>query len=177
MVSEDEKQGRGGASAKAPQDRARLIEEVTAAGRESSLVSVMFHTAISAKRGLSATESKTLDRLERDGPHTAKELAARSGLAPASVTGLVDRLAEKGFVRRVPDPEDRRRVRVESVPERQAELAGLFQPFTEEMFALYEAYTDEELATVRRFLLEAAEVQRRAAARLTGEEEGGTAAG
>ncbi|WP_019546175.1 MarR family winged helix-turn-helix transcriptional regulator [Streptomyces sulphureus] len=155
------------ASKEKPRDRAQVIEELTFAARESSLVSVMFHTAVSAQRGLSATESKTLDRLEREGPHTAKELAERSGLAPASVTGLVDRLVRKGYVRRVPHPTDKRRVTIESVPEKQDELARLFRSFADDMVAMYESYTVEELDTVRRFLLEAADVQRRAATRLS----------
>jgi MarR family len=50
---------------------------------------VMFHAALSARLGLSATEEKALDLLDRFGPLTARQLAERSGLAPASVTGLV----------------------------------------------------------------------------------------
>jgi DNA-binding MarR family transcriptional regulator len=49
----------------------------------------MFHATLSARLGLSATEEKALDLLDRFGPLTARQLAERSGLAPASVTGLV----------------------------------------------------------------------------------------
>ncbi|MFD9909180.1 MarR family winged helix-turn-helix transcriptional regulator [Streptomyces sp. NPDC059063] len=148
-------------------DRADVLRRLTVAGRENSAVTVMFHSAIAARQGLNATESKTLDLLERDGPLTAKDLAQRTGLAPASVTGLVDRLENKGFVRRVKHPTDKRRVLVELRKEKLAALAETFEDWGREVGELYEEFTTEELETVIRFLTGAAERQRRAAARLT----------
>jgi hypothetical protein len=94
---------------KPSQRRARLLAELETAGRALSTAAVMFHTALSAELGLSASEEKALDLLDRLGPLTAKQLAQHSGLAPASVTGLVDRLERKGFASREPDPTDGRR--------------------------------------------------------------------
>ncbi|WP_327356827.1 MarR family winged helix-turn-helix transcriptional regulator [Streptomyces sp. NBC_01304] len=148
-------------------DRSKIIEELNEAGRESSAVTVMFHSALAAKQGLSATETKTLDLLQRDGPLTAKELAERTGLAPASVTGLVDRLSEKGFVRRVKHPTDRRRVLVEFRPEKVADLAELFDDWLGEVLEHYEEFSAAELETVLRFMRGATERQRRASARLS----------
>ncbi|WP_281292376.1 MarR family winged helix-turn-helix transcriptional regulator [Kitasatospora atroaurantiaca] len=113
------------------------------------------------------TETKTIDLLMRSGPLTAKELAERSGLAPASVTGLVDRLERKGFVRRVKHPTDKRRILVEHRPEKLAELSALFEDWGREVHELYEEFTTEELETVTRFLVGSARRQRAAAARLT----------
>ncbi|MGW2564032.1 MarR family winged helix-turn-helix transcriptional regulator [Streptomyces sp. NPDC001514] len=146
--------------------RAKAIAALTAAGRDSSAASVAFHTAVAAKQGLGPTETKTLDLLERHGALTAKELAERSGLAPASVTGLVDRLEAKGYVRRVKHPTDRRRVLVESRPEKLAELAPLFDDWAREVGELYEEFTTEELEVVTRFLTGATARQRAATKRL-----------
>src|SRR3712207_9587219 len=66
--------------------------------------------SVAARQGLSASEEKALDLLERAGPLTAGELARQTGLAPASVTGVVNRLERKGFARRIPNPDDRRSV-------------------------------------------------------------------
>lgn len=127
----------------------------------------MFHAAVAARQGLGATETKTLDLLQRGGPLTAKELAERTALAPASVTGLVDRLESKGFVRRVKHPTDKRRVLVEIREEQLAGLEATFTDWAREVGELYEEFTTEELETVTRFLEGAAERQRRAAARLS----------
>ncbi|MEU2229926.1 MarR family winged helix-turn-helix transcriptional regulator [Streptomyces vietnamensis] len=148
-------------------ERGAVIAALTAAGRDSSAASVAFHSAIAAQQDLGATETKTLDLLERHGPLTAKELAEHSGLAPASVTGLVDRLERKGFVRRVKHPTDKRRVLVEPRPEKLAELAPLFDDWAREVHELYEEFTTEELATITRFLTGATDRQRAATKRLT----------
>ena len=148
--------------------RAELLEQLALAGRASSAATVMFHTAVAARQGLSASEEKALDLLERSGPLTAGELARQSGLAPASVTALINRLEAKGFARRVQNPSDRRSVLVEVDPERlYATVAPLFADWVGSLQELYAGYTDEQLEVILHFLSEAARRQREATARLT----------
>ena len=150
--------------------RAELLERLALAGRASSAATVMFHTAVAARQGLSATEEKALDLLERSGPLTAGELARQTGLAPASVTGLVTRLERKGFARRVPNPDDRRSVLIEVDAERlYARIAPLFGDWVRSLQKLYAGYTDEQLEVILHFLTEAARRQQEATARLTDE--------
>ncbi|WP_067817583.1 MarR family winged helix-turn-helix transcriptional regulator [Actinomadura kijaniata] len=141
-------------------DREELIARLMTAGRELSAAAVMFHTALAARQGLTATEEKALDLLERFGPLTARQLAAHAGLAPASVTGLVDRLERKGFARRTPNPADKRSVLVEGVPDRMADLAPLFDHYVASLNELVTRYSDTELAAIVDFLTEAAARQR-----------------
>jgi DNA-binding MarR family transcriptional regulator len=148
--------------------RAETLQRLMDVGREHSGVTVMFHSAIAAKQGLNATEEKTLDYLQREGPLTAKDLAALTGLAPASVTGLLDRLEAKGFVRRVKHPTDKRRVLVELNQEKIAELAVFFEDWARDIVEACEQFSTDELDTVIRFLSVMSERQRGAAARLTG---------
>ena len=152
-----------------PDDRrAELLEQLALAGRASSAATVMFHTAVAARQGLSASEEKALDLLERSGPLTAGELARQSGLAPASVTALINRLEAKGFARRVQNPSDRRSVLVEVDAERvYATVAPLFADWVGSLRELYTGYTDEQLEVILHFLTEAARRQREATARLT----------
>jgi hypothetical protein len=79
-------------------------------GREHGDATVLFHSALAAKLGLHSTDYKALGVLDRLGPMSAGELGRHMGLAAASVTNLIDRLAARGFLRREPDPTDRRRV-------------------------------------------------------------------
>jgi DNA-binding MarR family transcriptional regulator len=152
--------GRGGRSAR----RADLLERLMMAGRVQSEATVMFHAVVAAKQGLTATEEKALDLLDRSGPLTAGELARRTGLVPASVTGLIDRLERKGFVRRIPNPSDRRSVLVEVETERVfASMAPLFADWVRSLEELFAGYTDEQLETILDFLTEAARRQRQAA--------------
>lgn len=148
-------------------ERDGVLERVASAGRANSAAAVMFHSAVAARQGLGATESKTLDILERNGALTAKELAERTGLAPASVTGLVDRLESKGFVRRVKHPTDKRRVLIEVRHEKLADLAAIFEDWKLEVDELCGEFTTDELETVIRFLDGATARAHRAAARLS----------
>ena len=132
----------------------------------------MFHTAVAARQGLSASEEKALDLLERSGPLTAGELARQSGLAPASVTGLINRLEHKGFARRIQNPSDRRSILVEVDVERMyARVAPLFADWARSLQELYAGYSDEQLEVILHFLTEAARRQQEATARITGDEE------
>jgi DNA-binding MarR family transcriptional regulator len=155
-----------------PSDRrAELLEQLALAGRASSAATVMFHTAVAARQGLTASEEKALDLLERSGPLTAGELARRSGLAPASVTALINRLERKGFARRVPNPGDGRSVLVEVDAERvYAAVAPLFADWVASLYDLYAGYSDEQLEVILHFLTEAARRQQEATARLTADQ-------
>lgn len=55
-----------------------------------------------------------LAQSQREGPNplTVRELSERMGLAQSTVSGLVERLERKRFVRRLADPADRRCTRV-----------------------------------------------------------------
>ncbi|HXW45439.1 MAG TPA: MarR family transcriptional regulator [Streptosporangiaceae bacterium] len=158
---------RQSAGIEADQERAELVERLNMAGREVSAATIMFHTALAQRRGLSAIEEKTLDILLRDGPLTHAGLVAATGLAPASVTGLIDRLEDKGYARRSAHPGDARRILVTADADRiAAELTPLFGPWTQSLSELYATYTTGQLETICDFMTRAAARQRDAAAEL-----------
>src|SRR5258708_2759629 len=99
-------------------ERAAMLESLCLAGRQLSAATIMFHQAIADQLGLHPTDHKCADLLILKGPMTAGELAELTGLTTGAITGVVDRLAEAGFVRREDDPGDRRRVILRAVPER-----------------------------------------------------------
>jgi DNA-binding MarR family transcriptional regulator len=147
--------------------KADLIQAVLAASRELSTETVMFHTAIADRRGLSVTESKASDYLARLGPLTPKELARHSGLAPASVTALVDRLERKGIVRRKPHPDDRRKVLVELNQSPVSAALPLWDYIVSASVEICGKYSEDQLETILDFVTEAAAISHRAAERIT----------
>jgi len=147
--------------------RKQLIEDILHAGRESSAATVMFHSVIAARAGLAATDTKTLDTLMRLGPVTAGELAQHTGLATASVTSLIDRLEEKGLVRRARDANDRRRVIVEPVRERISDGMSVFGSIRSAYAALLTVYSDDQLATILDFMRRSAQRTREMTAEMT----------
>lgn len=154
------------AGRKRSKERTELIGSLDAAGRALSTSAVLYHGTLAELSGLSPTEWKALDLIQRLGPVTAGALARESGLAPASVTGLITRLERKGFARRVPNPADGRSVLVETIPERLAAAAPVFDDFLRSLHDLYEEFSEDELRTIMRFMTEAARRQHEATGRL-----------
>ncbi|WP_049562936.1 MarR family winged helix-turn-helix transcriptional regulator [Nonomuraea sp. SBT364] len=147
--------------------RKKLLEALGDAGRANSNAAVMYHTAMGERMGLGMSEEKTLDLLQRLGPLTAGEISQHTGLAPASVSGLIDRLEAKWLVRRVRHPKDRRRVIVEVNHERISGFWELFEPLVTGLTELYADYSDEELEVILGFLERATAIQVAATAKLT----------
>jgi len=149
--------------------RKRILDELARVGREHSDATVLFHATVATRLGLHPTDYKVLGVLERLGALSAGEIALHSGLATASVTNLIDRLEDKGFVRRVRDENDRRRVLVEPVRERLAGGRTLFSSTISSLARLFEQYSDRELELIADFLARNAERLREETRKLSGE--------
>jgi DNA-binding MarR family transcriptional regulator len=151
-----------------PARRARLIEELLAAGRSSSTATVLFHTAIAARLGLNPSDHKCADVLFQEGPMTATELAERVGLTTAAITGVADRLERAGWVRREPAPNDRRRIIIRPTPTPGMGRAGakLFDSFVRSYTELLSAYSEEELALLLNYIRKTTEMVTRETTKL-----------
>jgi DNA-binding MarR family transcriptional regulator len=137
--------------------RQEILQELSQVGREHSDATVLFHATMASLLDLHPTDYKALSMVERLGAMSAGEIAQHSGLAAASVTNLIDRLERKGFVRRVPDPQDRRRVMVKPVMDRVMAARGLFASTQRSLTQLYKHYSDQDLAVIVDFLKRNAE--------------------
>jgi predicted transcriptional regulator len=143
-------------------NRSELLTRLSEAGRDLSDAVVMFHSAASARLGLGPSDWKILGLLERHGPRTAGELSEHAGLAPASVTGILDRLEDRGWIRRSRDEADRRRVVVALDHRLSADMGSLFGGLMRRLNELYARYPDRDLERLAVLLSEIAECQKEA---------------
>lgn len=132
--------------------RAELLASLALAGRRLSTATIMFHQAIADRLGLNVTDHKCIDLLLLNGPMTAGELAAQTGLTTGAITAVIDRLEKAGFARRNDDPRDRRRVIVAVVAKRTREIERLFEPFGAAFREFSSRYNDAELAVILDFM-------------------------
>jgi DNA-binding MarR family transcriptional regulator len=143
-----------------------LTSELVQAARRSATMAVLFHGAIAAQFGLSATDTRTMELLDRLGPQSAGEIATYTGLAPTSVTALIDRLEVRRLVRRTHDPNDRRRVVVVREPEGAAGMNGHYAAIARTTLTLLARYSENELRAITEFLNESATYAESAVAKL-----------
>ena len=92
------------------------IDSVFRALRRVNLQGSFFGQTVAIRFGLSESDIETLEALIDMGASTAGRLSELTGLTSGAVTRVIDRLEQAGYVRRVPDPADRRRVIVEVDP-------------------------------------------------------------
>ena len=132
-----------------PQERAELeVAFATAMRRTGSLMQLMGQAAAD-RIGINSTDLNCLNILSFSGHMTAGELAKATGLTTASITGVIDRLEEAGFVRRERDPHDRRRVVVRlSLDKAVSDVASVFAPMLRDWREMATRYSDDELRLI-----------------------------
>jgi DNA-binding MarR family transcriptional regulator len=149
--------------------RATLIAALFVAFRTGSAQSVMLSQAAADRLGRASSDIECYDLLSLHGPMTAGRLAELTGLTTGAITGVIDRLERAGYARRERDPNDRRRVIVQPLLERQAEAAPIFGPMAAATEALLARYSDDELALILDFWQRANEMTQEQIARIRAE--------
>ena len=124
-----------------------------------------FDEAVADRFGLNRSDLRCLDVLF-GGAMSAGHLAEAAALSPAAMTTLIDRMEKKGYVRRVRDTADRRRVLVEMTERAKERAWRTYGPLVEEGDTLLSCYTAEQLALISNFLRDSRELTDRHRKRL-----------
>ncbi|MFV0351454.1 MAG: MarR family winged helix-turn-helix transcriptional regulator [Oscillospiraceae bacterium] len=94
---------------------------------------------------INSGQGRILFVLWKENPLTIGEIGQKTSLANASLTGMLDRLEEKGFVTRQHMPNDRRQTQVCITPKCSA-LQQQYNAVSQEMNALfYTGFTEQEI--------------------------------
>ncbi|MFD0692117.1 MarR family winged helix-turn-helix transcriptional regulator [Actinomadura fibrosa] len=132
-------------------ERERMAAELRMALQRGTMFTVLLHHATASKAGMNVTDAQCVNALVLDGPQTPGRLAQLMGITTGgAITAVIDRLEKAGYVKRTRDPDDRRRVIVELVPEAVARFARYFEPIARGFHERLDGCTDEQVA----FLLE-----------------------
>jgi DNA-binding MarR family transcriptional regulator len=101
---------------------------------------------------LNDVDLNCFDIVDAYGPLSPTQLARLSGLHPATLTGILDRLERGGWIARERDPADRRAVLIHSHAERYADLLRRYSGISRKMNKLLADYTSEQLDVIAGFL-------------------------
>jgi DNA-binding MarR family transcriptional regulator len=100
--------------------------------------------------GITPARASALSVLVFGGARTLTELARAEQVTPATMSKLVSALEAEGLVRREPDPDDARAVRLEATPQARRILERGRARRTEYLDSLFGELTDREREIVRR---------------------------
>jgi DNA-binding MarR family transcriptional regulator len=140
-------------------DRQELLEEVRDAFRRNGQGQDAMDAAAARFFGIHRTDLSLLDVLQLGGRMTAGELARSANLSPGAVTAALDRLERAGYVRRVRDSVDRRRVFVEVTDEMIQRAGQVYGPLADLAEELLGGLSDEHLRVIIDVLRRGAQMQ------------------
>ena len=150
----------------------RAIATIRAGLRELSIQLSLLNHQVGTRLGLKDVDLDCLDLIVRRGPLSPSALARMAGLHPATMTGVLDRLEQAGWISRDRDPTDRRAVTVQAKRERNAEVLALYSDMNGSISALLAGYDKAQLAVIADFVERATEAGRRATEGLMSEQSG-----
>jgi DNA-binding MarR family transcriptional regulator len=133
-----------------------MLEEIPRALRAFLSASDAFDEVLGNVLGLNPTDVRCVDLLDQYGTMTAGALAEVAGLSTGAVTFLLDRLERAGFVRRVRDLEDRRRVLVELLPQARTLISELHAGLRQGLRTSASQFSVADLGNIVAFLREGA---------------------
>jgi DNA-binding MarR family transcriptional regulator len=155
-------------SARRPSERARVLGDLARSAQRAATDGILFHQAVADQLGLHVSDLRCLNILLEAGPVAAGEIGERTGLTTGAVTRMVDRLERVGYVRREPDPADRRRVIVSLVAERMAQIAPMYTGMAQAWATAMSGYDDEQLTMILTLFDRLHEITQAEIARLRG---------
>jgi MarR family transcriptional regulator, organic hydroperoxide resistance regulator len=129
-------------------DRAQLRETLVRSIRQFIAGSILYNQQIADRVGLRLTDMQCINVLDLMGPSTPGELARCTGLTTGGVTVMLDRLEKSGYVKREPNPRDRRSVLVRLNPAKLRKVNAFYAEINERMAGLLDDTPEPELRSV-----------------------------
>jgi DNA-binding MarR family transcriptional regulator len=113
---------------------------------------VVFNAQVAEQLGLGVSDMQFMSYLQQEGPLSPGRLSELSGLKSGSVTGVIDRLEQAGWVHRERDESDRRKVRVVLDEERLNAGESPYAGQAAHLRRVLDTFDPLELDTIARFL-------------------------
>jgi DNA-binding MarR family transcriptional regulator len=149
-------------------NRAELTASIGLAIMQWQDATQAYDEAVGVRLGLNMAERHCIGLLH-GGPQSAGAIATATGLTPAAVTALIDRLEARGLLTRMRSLEDRRKVVIEATEATRELSARYYGAIAREGERVIASFGDAELVTISRFVNAALDLQRDQLARLKAE--------
>lgn len=153
----------------AAQTKQQLFLVLTKAIRDSQSANQKLDHAVVKSLGINSTDGRCFDILDHHGPLSAGDLARAAGLTSGAVTQVVDRLGSRGYVERLDDPDDRRKVLLGVTEEGRRVARELYSPIAERAAEEFRGLSKADLELLIDFHRRTTAIQNEAAEAILGE--------
>lgn len=120
------------------------VYQLMFAVKKFTRATLMHQHIIAEDMGLHVTDAECIDFLQEMGPSSAGDLAKATRLTTGAITNVIDRLEKAGFVKRSPDPKDRRKVIVTFLPGKHSSAKAHYGALASAVHSLFSQYTKEQ---------------------------------
>lgn len=96
------------------------------------------------REGLSYTDFSVLIKIYKKNRCRPIELSEHMGIPASTFTGILDRLEERQFIRRLSDPNDRRSIIIEKTPLLEAVVTKLLDAVEDELKKIFKDMPDDK---------------------------------
>ena len=112
---------------------------------------LLFNLKVADEVGLNGTDMQCLNLLELQGQATPGEFARWAFLSSGGATVVLDRLERAGYIRRQPNPQDRRSSIVRPVPAKFRKLHALYRSRGQALLRVLSPFNESELKLILDF--------------------------
>jgi DNA-binding MarR family transcriptional regulator len=116
---------------------------------------IFFNQKVAERFHLNLTDTQCLNVLELSGSATPGQLAEQTGLTTGGITVVLDRLEKAGFVKREPNPDDRRSLIIRPVPAGMSRMQAMYGEISKGLDELFAGYNQKELELILGFFQKA----------------------
>lgn len=120
--------------------------------RASQTATDLFDETLTQFLGINRTDGRCLDLIDRRGRVSAGQLANDSGLTTGAVTAVIDRLEAAGYVRRIRDTLDRRKIWVELTEDTRNITARIFGHYEKTGPMMMARFTPDQVRAILEYL-------------------------
>jgi len=132
-------------------DCRELRRELERAVRQSIASAILFNQRVADDAGMNLRDLQVVHLLQLHGPSTPRDLARWASVTTGGMTVVLDRLERDGYVRRQPNPRDRRSCIVHMIPDSLRKLEGVYKGQAEMLAKVIDRYSERDLRLLNEF--------------------------
>jgi DNA-binding MarR family transcriptional regulator len=135
-----------------------LVIRTNVAAREYGIQMTLYRNVIFEKLGVNSTDMECLGYLFTKRVSTPTELAGYTGLSSGAATAMLDRLEKGGFIKRKPNPEDRRGTLIVLAKSGAEKVAAWYKNLGVAQEELISGYSQDQLRLIADFFEQYAKI-------------------